>query len=64
MSDKYLMEHCVFFMNLLPGDLILADRGFDIKERALLCIVLKLKLPHSRGEKTFSREPFQSITLC
>ena len=29
-SDKYLTEHCGILDNLLPGDLILADRGFDI----------------------------------
>ena len=29
-SDKYLTEHCSFHSNLVPGDLILADRGFDI----------------------------------
>lgn len=29
-SDKYLTEHSQFLSNLVPGDLILADRGFDI----------------------------------
>ena len=31
-SDKYLTEHCGLLSNLLPGDVILADRGFDIAE--------------------------------
>jgi len=31
-SDKYITEHCGFLDKILPGDLILADRGFDIKE--------------------------------
>ncbi len=29
-SDKYLTEHCSLLSNLIPGDTILADRGFDI----------------------------------
>ena len=29
-SDKYLTEHCGLLKKLLPGDVVLADRGFDI----------------------------------
>lgn len=29
-SDKFITEHCGYLNNILPGDLILADRGFDI----------------------------------
>ena len=29
-SDKYITEHCGYLNNLLPGDVVLADRGFDI----------------------------------
>ena len=31
-SDKYLTEHCKILDKLLPGDLVLADRGFTIHE--------------------------------
>ena len=31
-SDKYLTEHCGILEKLLPGDVVLADRGFDISE--------------------------------
>ncbi|XP_065885888.1 uncharacterized protein [Dysidea avara] len=31
-SDKYLTEHCGLLSKLLPGDIVLADRGFDIAE--------------------------------
>lgn len=31
-SDKYLTEHCGLLENLLPGDVVLADRGFDIAD--------------------------------
>ncbi len=35
-SDKHLTEHSNLYDNLLPGDTILADRGFDIKESVAL----------------------------
>ena len=31
-SDKYLTEHSDFLKNILPGDVVLADRGFDIAD--------------------------------
>ena len=31
-SDKHLTEQCGVLDNLLPGDVVLADRGFDIIE--------------------------------
>eukprot|EP00794_Sanderia_malayensis_P002737 gene2737-3162_t len=31
-SDKYITENCQLLNNLLPGDFILADRGFDISD--------------------------------
>ena len=35
-SDKYITEHCGILKKLLPGDVILADRGFNIEENAAL----------------------------
>ena len=32
MSDKYLTEKNGILKNFLPGDVVLADRGFDIAE--------------------------------
>ena len=32
MSDKHLTEHSGILKKLLPGDIALADRGFDIAE--------------------------------
>ena len=32
MSDKHLTEHFGILDKLLPGDVVLADMGFDIKE--------------------------------
>ena len=31
-SDKYLTEHCGMLNYVLPGDIVLADRGFDISD--------------------------------
>ena len=31
-SDKFLTENCGIIDKLLPGDLVLADRGFTIQE--------------------------------
>ena len=31
-SDKYLTEHCGILNMLLPGDIVLADCGFDISD--------------------------------
>lgn len=43
-SDKYLTEHCDILKNLLPGDLVLADRRFTIQESLLFCIA-ELAMP-------------------
>lgn len=32
-SDKYLTENCGFLKTLVPGDLVLADRGFTVHEQ-------------------------------
>ena len=31
-SDRHLTNHCGILNHLLPGDVVLADRGFDISE--------------------------------
>ena len=38
-SDLHLTLHCGLVENLIPGDLLLADRGFNIQE----AIVQRLK---------------------
>ncbi|XP_053181589.1 uncharacterized protein LOC128364997 [Scomber japonicus] len=41
-SDKRITEECGFLDKLLPGDLVLADRGFDIKESVgMVCAEVK-----------------------
>lgn len=43
-SDKQITENCGFLQKLSPGDLVLADRGFDIKESVAL-VGATLKIP-------------------
>ena len=31
-SDKFLTENCGFLEKLLPGDMVMADRGFTISK--------------------------------
>ena len=31
-SDKYITQNCGILNHLIPGDVVLADRGFDIAE--------------------------------
>lgn len=49
-SDKYLTEHCGILRKLLPGDVVLADRGFDISE-SVGAMQAKLHIPaFTRGK--------------
>ena len=35
-SDKFLTENCGFLKNLLPGDMVMGDRGFTISENVAM----------------------------
>ena len=43
-SDKFITEHCGVLNKLLPGDLVLADRGFDIEDSVGL-YAARLQIP-------------------
>ena len=59
-SDKFVTEHCGLLQKLLPGDLVLADRGFDIEDSCgLYCA--KLKIPSfTQGKPQLSPEEIES----
>lgn len=53
-SDKHLTENCGLLNYLIPGDTILADRGFDIKESVgLYCATIQLP-SFTKGKKQLS----------
>jgi len=35
-SDKYLTEHCKIMNKLVPGDMVMADRGFTIHDSVVM----------------------------
>ena len=64
-SDKNLTENCGLLNKLLPGDTVLADRGFDIKDNVgLFCATVTLPA-YTRGKKQLSGiEVEQNPTNC
>lgn len=53
-SDKYITGDCGILDNLLPGDVVLADRGFDISEDVALMFA-EVKIPaFTRGKTQLS----------
>ena len=53
-SDKHLTENSGLLDNLTPGDVILADRGFDIQESVgLFCSTIKIPA-FTKGKKQLS----------
>ena len=54
-SDQYLTQSCGILEHLLPGDLVLADRGFNVQESAsLFCAEVKLP-PFTKGKRQLSQ---------
>ena len=54
-SDQHLTENCGILNQLLPGDQILADRGFTIQETVgLYCAEVKLP-PFTKGKKQLKK---------
>ena len=55
-SDCYLTENSGILDKLLPGDVILADRGFNVHEAAgIYCAKVKLP-PFTKGKKQLSMQ--------
>ena len=54
-SDVYITEHSGLLRHLLPGDIVLADRGFNIQEAAgMYCAEVKVP-PYTKGKKQLSQ---------
>lgn len=54
-SDQYLTQNCGILENLLPGDVVLADRGFNVQDSAgIFCAEVKLP-PFTKGKKQLSQ---------
>jgi hypothetical protein len=59
-TDKYLTENSGLLTKLLPGDIVLADRGFDIQESVgLSCAEVKIPA-FTRGKKQLSPMEIES----
>ena len=55
MSDIYITENSGLLRHLLPGDVLLADRGFNIQEAAgMYCAEVKIP-PFTKGKKQLSQ---------
>ena len=50
MSDVKLTEECGLLRKLLPGDVVLADRGFTIQESAGMYCAEGNTPPFTRGK--------------
>ena len=53
-SDKHLTENCGLLNLLLPSDVVLADRGFDIQEAVALWAVKVTTPAFMKGKKQLS----------
>lgn len=53
-SDKFIVQRSGILEKLLPGDLILADRGFNVKEEVqLYCAEIQVPA-YTKGKKQLS----------
>ena len=54
-SDKFITEQCGILEKLIPGDIILADRGFTIEDSVGLYCAQVVVPPFTKGKKQLSR---------
>ena len=64
-SDIHLTKNCGLLKHLLPGDVVLADRGFNIQEAtSMYCAEVKIP-PYTKGKKQLSKlEIDEARRLC
>ena len=59
-SDKYITENCGFLDKLVPGDVVLADRGFTCQDSArLMCATIEIPA-FTKGRKQLSPYEIES----
>lgn len=59
-SDKWITENCGLLRKLLPGDLVLADRGFDISDSVQMCCA-EVNIPSfTKGKEQLSAEDIET----
>jgi len=58
-TDKHLTENCGFLNKLLPGDLVLADRGFTIEDSVGFYCAEVVTPPFTKGKKQLSRKEIE-----
>ncbi|KAM9364991.1 putative ATP-dependent RNA helicase DDX43 [Pholidichthys leucotaenia] len=59
-SDKHITENCGYLNNLNPGDLVLADRGFNIQE-SLAYYGARIEIPaFTKGKKQLDSKEIES----
>ena len=60
-SDKFITDHCSLLDKLLPGNLVLADRGFDIETSVgLMCAEVKIPV-FTKGRCQLSLREVETI---
>ena len=59
-SDKYLTSQSGFFDHLVPGDMVLADRGYDIADELALYGASLAILPFTRGKDQLSQREVET----
>ena len=54
-SDQFITEQCGILENLLPGDIILAYRGFTVEDTVSLYCAQVVVIPFTKVKKLLSR---------
>lgn len=58
-TDKHITEHSCFLDKLLPGDLLLADRGFTVQDSVGLHCAELITPPFTRGKKQLEKREIE-----